>query len=79
MAYPVTLSEMQNPITRSVIAIEPPVEITSERHMNAVCNRLHSYCKIAWDPQEPADPGAHRLDPATIGADWLTQCAGVPG
>jgi len=65
--YPFVLSKVQNPITRTVITIEPPVEVTSEDEFNTICELVHGLCRLAWDSRDSGP----RPDPKVIGADWL--------
>ena len=77
-SFPATVSKILNPITKTVISIEPPIEVGSDAELDAIYNRFFSYCKIAWDLPQADGPGAFRLDPKVIGADWLKRTPPVP-
>ena len=62
--YPWTCGELQNPITRADVKVEPPFEVTSGDQWASVCQKFNAYCEAAWE-------GPVRLDPQVIPADWL--------
>jgi len=74
--FPYTLSQLQNPLTRTIVAVEPPVEVGSDEEMDAVYQLFCGYCKIAWDHTDTGSPFL-RLDPKVIGAEWLKWVAPV--
>lgn len=44
-----TLTEMQNPVTRSIVKVVPPQEITEPGQVEDLVRRFNAYCAAAWD------------------------------
>ena len=76
-AWPIELSRLQNPVTKAIVAVEPPVTVTSDAELDAICQLFYAYCKTAWDGHPAGEP-LFRLDPKVIGADWLKWKAPEP-
>lgn len=74
MTYPLTISTLNNPITRFDVRVEPPIEVRSEAELYGVQGKFMSYCKVAWD----GEPDQVRCNPAMIPSDWLRPPPLVP-
>lgn len=68
-AWPSAVSTLVNPVTRTVVRVEPPIEIGSDAEGEALYVKFAMLCKAAWD--NPGDPSVWRCDPAMIPSDWL--------
>ena len=49
ISAPGFVSEAQNPVTRSIVRLHPPFEITSEAAFDDFARRFNAWCQAAWD------------------------------
>ena len=65
ISNPGIVSEMQNPVTRSMVRLHPPFEVTSEAAFDDFARRFDAWCQAAWD--------LARIDPDLV--DLTFACA----
>jgi hypothetical protein len=66
-----TISELQNPITRTVARIVPPLEITSEEELYELAAKWDLYCLVAWmDSRRDPNPVTGLREWCEPGGQW---------
>lgn len=49
ITYPRTFSQMQNPITRAIVQIDPPFIAETKAHEDKFVKHLYAYLAAGWD------------------------------